>query len=281
MYIYSTCLQPDADGLAVILSLGGDWHLPSLLTACPLGKEPCNRVKVSFERQKCSSKHALTPSAYKQLAGLWARYQGIHTASGGGDCILCETLRRPTLSISIARLYFSILLHCIDQWVLQVVSVSVQLYCMLVSTVFHCMFRPTHTHTHTPEDGYVKLLHAMICTDGVVLALQRCSAQRFSQMAFSLRCKDALRKDFHRWCFPCVAKMLCAKIFTDGVFLALQRCSAQRFSQMVFSLRCKDALRKDFHRCIPCIAKMLWAKIFTDVAFLALQRCSQQRFSLM
>jgi hypothetical protein len=41
-------------------------------------------------------------------------------------------------------LYFSILLHCIVQWVLQCyISVCGLLYCILVFTVFHYMFRST------------------------------------------------------------------------------------------------------------------------------------------
>jgi hypothetical protein len=40
-------------------------------------------------------------------------------------------------------LYFSILLHCIVQWVLQVMLPSSCSFIVLVFIVFHCMFRPT------------------------------------------------------------------------------------------------------------------------------------------
>jgi hypothetical protein len=40
-------------------------------------------------------------------------------------------------------LYFSILLHCIVQWVLQVMLPSVCSFVVVVFTVFHYMFRPT------------------------------------------------------------------------------------------------------------------------------------------
>jgi hypothetical protein len=39
-------------------------------------------------------------------------------------------------------LYFSILLHCIVQWVLQVMFPSACSFNVLVFTVFHYMFRP-------------------------------------------------------------------------------------------------------------------------------------------
>jgi di/tricarboxylate transporter len=40
-------------------------------------------------------------------------------------------------------LYFSILLHCIVQWVSQVMFLSACSFIVLVFTVFHYMFRPT------------------------------------------------------------------------------------------------------------------------------------------
>jgi hypothetical protein len=55
-------------------------------------------------------------------------------------------------------LYFRILLHCIVQWVLQVMLLSACSFIVLVFTVFHYMFRPTwpsscvgYIYFHMPE----------------------------------------------------------------------------------------------------------------------------------
>jgi hypothetical protein len=69
-------------------------------------------------------------------------------------------------------LYFSILLLCIVQWVLQVMFPCVQFYCMLVFTVFHYMFRPTWPSSSVQDSSYI-YFH-MLKDSASLLFLVRC-----------------------------------------------------------------------------------------------------------
>jgi hypothetical protein len=68
----------------------------------------------------------------------------------------CEYSRCEIIGVLHKRiiLYFCILLHCIVQWVLQVMFPSAWSFIMLVFTVFHYTLRPTW-----PSSGFVRYFY--------------------------------------------------------------------------------------------------------------------------